>query len=415
MYDDNLNLTRSDTRSDWITTLSPGFTASLIHPRYNLALEYQPAFVYFLHNPQFDNTGQHINFNTTVEFTPRLIFSLDETYRRSDDLAFEEMVETDYERSLRRDTRTTINRNIFSPRIEYRFGSENLIRLYYRNTSHRSEDHAEDDYRENYIESELEYWFNVRNAINLTSHFTKGNFDLDTDILYSVNISARYIRRFTPHFRLFGEYGAGVTDFEERRFFESLDARREFQVGSEEVEDYDLRKFNVGFEWLLPQNLHIEGFVGYYWRQGVGNRDDQGLNALIELEKTAEYFTFNIGWEKGYTADFFSIDDAGFSESWRFFSRISFNYHERLELSFRGSYGYREFTDSREEAGFEADEREDYKYVASTQFIYHIIKNYFFLKDLSLQLRFNHVELDSSLDTQYYINNKFIARITGTF
>jgi hypothetical protein len=414
-YNDNIYLTRSNKRSDWITTVSPGFITSLIHPRLDISLEYEPGFVYFLHNPQHDFTRQEVNFNSTIRITPRLTLSLVEMYLRANEPEFEELLETDYERRIRRDTRITFNRNIFSPQFEYRFGRENLIRLYYRNTSYRSGDHAEDDYRENYFESKLEYWFNIRNGINLLCHYTKGNFDLDTDILYSADITARYIHRFTPHFELYGEYGVGVTDFEERRFFESLDERREFQVDSEDVEDYDLHRFNAGFEWQLPRNFRIEGGIGYFWRQGVGNRDDQGINSLIEIEKTTRNLTVNVRWESGYSANFFAVSDAGFSEYWRLSTDLTYSYREKLEFRCSGSYGYDEYTYGREGVGFVLDEREDYRYAANAAITYHILRSYFFIRDLSLEIEFNHVELDSSFDRDYYINNQWLARITATF
>lgn len=414
-YDDNLFTTRSDTISDWITTVSPGFITSLSHPRFNYKLKYQPGFVYYLHNPELDYDSQEVDFRATIELTSRLTFSFYDRYIRSNQIRFEELSETDYEREVRRTTLTTFNRNIISPKLKYRFGRENFISLYYRNTGYRSGLHSDDDYREQYVESEMEYWFNVRNAINLTCHFLKGNFDLDTDLLSSVDITTRYIRRFTPHFVLYGEYGVGVTDFEERRTFESLTHGREFQVDSQDVEDYDLRKFNLGFVWQLPRNFQIEGFVGYYWRQGVGNRDDQGTNSSIEIEKTTRDFNLNLGWERGYSADFFSISDTGFSESWRLFCDVRYNYHKRLELRFRGSYGFREFTDRREGTGSAAKDREDYRYAARTLLTYHIVRNYFFLRDLSFEMQFNHVELDSSLDTRGYINNQFTVKITATF
>ena len=414
-YDDNIYLTRSNTRSDWITTVSPGFVTSILHPRLNIELEYKPGFVYFLHNPQHDFTRHEVNFNGTLELTPRLTFSLYERYLRDNEPDIEEMVDTDYERSLRRETRFMFNRNIIIPQLEYRFGRENLISFYYRNTGYRSEDHDEDDYRENYFRNEIEYWFNIKNGINLLSHFIKGNFDLDTDMLNSVDITARYMHRLTPHFELYGEYGVGVTDFEERRFFISLDDRRTFQVDSEDVEDYDLRKFNVGFEWLLPRNLRIEGSMGYFWRDGVGNRDDQGINSIFEIEKATRNLTVNLRWESGYSANFFAVSDSGFSEFWRFSSNIIYTYHERLELRLRGSYGYREYTYSREGVGFALEDREDYIYGARTVVTYHILRNYGLLSDLSLKLEFNHVELDSSLDRDYYINNQYVGKLTATF
>jgi len=415
-YDDNLFLTRSDTRSDWITTISPGFTAYLTHPRINAEVEYHPGFVYFLHNPQFDYTSHDLNFNGTIELTPRLTFSLNEIYIRSSEPQFEEFGETDFERSQRNHVRAIFNRNVITPFFEYRFGIENLISLYYRNTNHRSSDPTQDDYRENYVENVIEYWFNIKNAINIRSHFIKGNFDIETDLLYSVDVTARYIHRFTPHFQLYGEYGYGEADFDERRFFQSLDDKREFQVDSEDVEDYDLHKFNFGFEWFLPRNLRIEGSIGYFWSNGKGHsRDDQGINSLFAIEKATENLVVNLQWESGYSANYFALRDSGFARFWEITTNATYNYHEKLEVRLRGSYGYAEYSDVRGEIDITRDKREDYRYVAQTTVIYHILRNYHFLSDLSFEMIFSHIELDSNFDTDYFINNQSMLRIIATF
>lgn len=414
-YTDNLFLSSSNKRSDWITTISPGFAASLSHRRFTIDLQYHPNFVYFLHNPKYDTTGHSLDFKAAIEITPRLIFSLSETYRLANDISYTQMLETDYERDARRDTLDDYNINTIAPQLEYRFGRENLIRLYYRNSRYRSDDPTEDEYRESFIESELEYWFNSKNGINFLFHYTKGNFDLDTDLLNSVNISTRYMYRFTRQFELYGDYSVGVSDFEDTRFFEGLDERRVFQTESEDFEDYDLRKFNVGFEWQLKRNLEIEGSIGYYWRQGVGNRDDEGISSLFQIEKSTRNLTVNLKWESGYTARYFSLDDSGSSEFWSLSTNATYNYHKKLEFSFRGSYGYDDYTDFRERREFARERREEYIYRADTSITYHIVENYGFLSDLSLEMLFNHTEQDSTSDDDRYIRNQYIARITATF
>ena len=415
VYNDNIFTTRSDTRSDWITTLSPGFITSLLHPRFNYTLEYRPGIVYYLHHPENDYTSQEVNFKGIIELTPRLTLSLYERYIRSINSLVTELEETDYERSLRRRTLIMFNRNIISSQLKYRFGRDNLISLYYRNTNYRSGDPLENDYVESYCKSEMEYWFNVRNALNLKTHFTKGNFDFtNTDLLYSVDITVRYIRRFTPHFDLYGEYGAGVADFEERRYFMSLDRRREVQVDSQDVEDYDLRKFNLGFEWQLPQNFHIEGSIGYFWRSGKGSRDDQGITSLFEIDKSLEDLTLSLTWESGYSASYFAVRDSGFTEFWRIKTDLAYNYHDILEFRCHGSYGYREYTFGRG-TGSAITKREDYQYMYNISLNYHILRNYGLLRDLSFKMQFSHVELDSSVDYNYYITNQFTANITATF
>jgi len=413
-YDDNINLTRSNTRSDWITTVSPGITTSLANPRYNADLTYQPGFVYFLHNPQYDYTSHQLNFAGSIKLNPYFTFSLDENYLRSNEPEFEEMVDTDYERNLRRDSRFIFNRNIIAPKLEYRFGRENLLTLYYRNTGFKSEDPGEDDYRENFIEAEWEQWFDARNGITVLGHFIKGNFDIDTDLLHSIDITPRYRHRFTRHFELYGEYGYGTSDFEERRLYTVLENGRELQTGLEDNEDYDIQKFNAGFEWQLPQNLRLLGSMGYFWRDGEADSDEQGVTSLFTIEKTTRNFLFNLGWESGYSANYFAIRDDGFNKYWEVSAGATYTYHQNLELRARGAYGFEDYTSERGNDVTDED-REDYRYQALIQATYHILRNYGFMSDLAVEFLFNHRERDSDLDSEYYINNQTIARITATF
>ena len=414
-YNDNIFYARSDTRSDWITTISPGFITSLSHPRFYYKLEYKPGFVYYLHNPVNDYDSQKVNFNATIELTSRLTFSFYEHYSRSNQILFEELSETDYEREVRRRTLATYNRNIISPKLEYSFGRENSISFLYRNTGYKSSNPFDDDQREQYVENRIKYWFNIKNGINFLFHFTKGNFDIEPDLLHSIDITARYIRRFTPHFELYGEYGYGETDFEDRRFFQDLDDRREFQVESEDKDDYDLQKINIGFDWVFPWNVSMKGSIGYYWRNGVGNSDDQGINSLFKINKSTKNIFVDLKWESGSSANFFALRDSGFTEFWRISNTLTYRYHERLEFKIRSSYGYREYLDDRGDIVPRRKNREEYRYDTKTLITYHMLQNYGFLKNLSLEFEFNYSENDSNRDFDYYINRSYTGRIIATF
>ncbi|MBN2376138.1 MAG: hypothetical protein JXD22_07050 [Sedimentisphaerales bacterium] len=420
-YDDNIFLTSSNKRSDWITSISPGFITSLTDPRINFTLEYHPDLLYYLHNPEFDSTGHTLNFTTSAELTSRLTFSLDETYTRSNIASLEEFADTDYERDARRDAREIFNRNVVVPRLEYRFGTDNSVRLYYRNSCYRSEDPTEDDYRENYGEAQLDYWFNVKNGISLLGHFIKGNFDEDTDLISSLDITARYRYRFSPHVEIYGEYGTGASDFEEERIFLTLENGKRVVERVEDNEDYDLHKFNFGFEWQLPDNLQLEGSLGYFWRYGRGNRDEQGINSLLAIEKAINDVTLHLSWTSGYSANYFAIRDSGFSQFWRVRGDVTYNYQEKLEFRLGGAYGYEEYTDIRTTDPEEAleylaeDGRENYTYSARAGIVYHILRHYGFLEDLSIEFEFRHIENDANTSTDRYISNRSIARATARF
>lgn len=415
-YDDNIFRRRYNITSDLISTVSPGFTASLLHPRFNVELEYKTGFVYFRDNPELDYTEYDFTLDTTVLITPQLTFSLSESFLRSGRIETGDMPETDFERDVLRDSLEPFKRNLVSPQLEYRFGSENLVRLYYRNTDYTTKDPLEDDYTENFLQHELEYWFNAKNGISLLSNFTTGNFTIESDLLYGFNVIPRYRHRFNPRFEVYSEYGAGVADFDRVKIYGPLDGRRRYLISSEDLEDYNINQFRFGFVWQFKPDLQIEGNIGYFWKDGVGGRDDQGILSLLEIEKALRNLTLNLRWESGFIADYFSVRDSGFASFRRVSSDITYTYRERLELRVIGSYGFYDYSDQRDiprEILF--GKREDDRYDASTQLRYHILQSYGFLSDLSLELAFNYSENDSNLLGEYYVNRRYIARITATF
>lgn len=419
-YDDNLYLTSSNTRSDWITRILPGFSTSLLDPRFNLELAYTPAIVYFLHNPEFDYTGHELNFNTTLHLTSQLTYSFEENYIRSNEPDIVEGAETEDERNLRRDTRAIINLNSINSRLNYNFGRENNFNLYYRNTNFRSQDHFEDDFREHYADTTLDYWFNIRNGISLLFKYTKGNFDIQTDLLYAYQIAPRYRFRLNPHFELFSEYAYSETNFEERKIYQALDESRSILIDTEDLADYDLHQFNIGFIWQLLQNLNINGSIGYFWREGVDSRDDDGLISLFSIEQTTQDLIFNLTWESGYNANYFAVRDSGFSKYWTVSASTTYSYRDKLIWTIRGSYSYVDYedirpTDLEEAIGFILDGRDDDRYRFMTRLSYQLLSNFGYLSDLSLEVEYRFAEVDSNLDNSSYTNHQSLGKIIATF
>jgi hypothetical protein len=191
--------------------------------------------------------------------------------------------------------------------------------------------------------------------------------------------------------------------------------------GVADREDYDLHKFNFGFEWQLPDNLLLEGSLGYFWRYGKGDRDEQGINSLLAIEKAINEVTLHLSWTSGYSANYFAIRDSGFSQFWRVRGDITYRYQEKLELRLGGAYGYEEYTDIRttdplEELLYLAEDgRENYTYSARLGVVYHILRHYGFLDDLSIEFEFRHIENDANTSEDRYISNRSIARATARF
>ena len=86
--------------------------------------------------------------------------------------------------------------------------------------------------------------------------------------------------------------------------------------------------------WQVASDLKIESNIGYGWKNGKGDRDDQSILSLIEIEKVTENLTANLRWETGFSEDFFAVRDAGFTKFRRVSTTIAYSYQEKLELGF---------------------------------------------------------------------------------
>ena len=109
-----------------------------------------------------------------------------------------------------------------------------------------------------------------------------------------------------------------------------------------------LHQFRVGFIWQLASDLQIESNIGYGWKNGKGDRDDQTILSLIEIEKITGNLTANIRWETGFAEDFFAVRDAGFIKFRRVSTTIAYSYQEKLECGVLGSFGYYDYSDDRD-------------------------------------------------------------------
>lgn len=404
-YDDNIYLLR-DERSDWITTIYPGFNLSLLQPNATFDLSYSPGFVYYLHNPQEDYTSHIQNFGSSFKINPQLTFSLRESYMRTDQTEFEETLdEEDIEavRLLRREGRSIINRISFTPEIDYRFGEENLVSLSYRNTNSRSEDPEEDDYREQNIDASLACWFNAQNGMSLLFNYGKGNFDIESDLLNSYGVTGRYMHKFTPHLEVYGEGSTELTDFAESEI-RGTPGRTE----REDSEDEDIYRANVGFSYSFSPTMQISGSLGYFWQKGFES-DEDGLNSMVGLTRTTPRTTLSLNWTSGYETEYYTYRDAGSYEYWNFSASGTYNYSSRLIFGLRSSYGYRDYTTDRSDIADPEVGREDYVYRINASASYQLFRH------INLELLFDHEEDDSNITEDSYIVNRVTGRITASY
>jgi len=337
-YNDNINLTARNRIEDFITIISPGIrfstlpraetTGQFLAPsataedRFGLDLDYRLGLVFYAKEEDNNFIGHSGTLSAWYSPDQRLTFRVRDILERSD-----EPRERDYSSGAlpgqlllgtQRD-RATYTRNVFEPSVEYRFGMENVASLNYRYMVYRNQSRTSENSEENFINPRITYRFDVRNSLSLDYSYTVGSFERSSDFTCHL-ATARYTYRFNPRTSAFIDY-----------FFET----RNFDPPSI---DYRIYRPTIGAEHRFSPTLsgRIQG--GYFWQNPARGSTTSGYYYDLGLTKRAERTTYALSFVGGYTEDFFTAENRGFTKYHRALATISHQLGQRLSIGGNTSY-----------------------------------------------------------------------------
>ncbi len=402
-YNSNIDLTPTNRREDYITTVSPGLRISTLprgevtrrqqvptaEQRFGLDFDFNAGFVFYAKEEDNNYTRLSGNVNAWYFFDPRLSLRLRNYLIRSDEIR-----ETDYSATAiqgqtlisRTIRRVPYYRNVFEPSLEYRFGRENIFGLSYRNNIYEIKSRIYEDSMENYVSPRLTYWFNIRNGIALSYGFTAGDFERSPDLIGHA-VTGRYTYRFNPRTSVFGEYAYLLRDFDPPSI------------------DYEVHRPSLGISHAFSRTLSVTVQGGYYWQDPERGPKAEGLFYDVSVTERAERTTYSIALQGGYTEDFFTAENLGFTKYYRGIGRISHQLLERMTVGGFGSYERIKY--SRDTAA--GPRQIDRIFSVGGDAAYRLFRWLTF--SLEASFRENH----SNLDTADYTEYRGIFRITASF
>ena len=181
-------------------------------------------------------------------------------------------------------------RNVLEPSLEYRFGREDLLTLYYRNNYYDNKNElSSEDSRENYLSPRIDYWFDIRNGMTLEYGYTKGEFDRSPDFDGHMG-RARYTYRFDPLTSAFLDYVYLHRDFED--------------PGT----DYDVQNPSIGIAHAFSPTTSGDLQIGWFWYNPKGGDSQNGPSIIANLNTRTQFTTYAISLRGGFREDFFSSD-----------------------------------------------------------------------------------------------------------
>ncbi len=322
--------------ADYITTANPGLRFFSLQPgAYGIDLDVSGGYIYYKKNSDFSYWNALGRLNSWFALTPKLSFVLRDYFLRSDaarEQQFQNLYNAQgqyigstqpdqYLLSTVRGVHAIYLRNVIEPSMEYRFGRENLISLLYRNDTYRNRNPQFEDSMENALNPRLVYWFNIRNGVSLDYRVSLNTYKRSPDQLVNW-VTPRYTYRFSPRTSVFGEYHYEHQDFKSPGI------------------DYDVHNPSVGIQYQFSPTLVGVAQGGYFWQIPKEGLKTQGPYVNVALTQTTPNTVYTLSAQGGYTEDYLTAQNLGFTKTYGVYGTINHQLTQRLSILLVGS-GYR--------------------------------------------------------------------------
>ena len=395
-YNDNIYLTSTDRKSDFITTIYPGIRFSTLPARVTtpgqilqapedpagIDLNYRLGLVFFAREEENDYISHEGTLNTWYTYDRRLTLRLRDYFIRSEEPREREYgagaLEQQYLLGTQRE-RAVYIRNVFEPSVDYRFGPDDRISINYRNNIYQTRSTQSQDSQENFVSPRLTYWFNTRNGIALEYGFTQGDFERSPDFVGHM-ARGRYTYRFNPRTSVFVDYAF---------------TRRDFDPPSI---DYDVNNPSLGFEHAFTPTLTGRIQIGYFWQKPESGTSTDGFSYDVGLTESGERTTYTLSFQGGYREDYFTAENLGFTKYHRAIASITHRLEQRVTLGISGTVERAEYV----------SDRKDWIYSAQGNASFQL------LRWLSLSFEASHRGNDSNVDSAEYKENRVLLRLSAT-
>lgn len=412
IYDNNVNLTPRDKLDDYITNVSLGLRFSTL-PRsettgefqlpsaatikeivkqasYGIYLDILPGYAFYAKHTQQNYFSLNGNLDAWYTWDKKLTFRVRDYVIRSEEPLEQNMSAGALPGQVLLGSqrgRPIYIRNIAQSSLEYRFGREDLISINYLNNVYNNQNPAFQDSREDYINPNMTYWFNIRHGVSLEYGLDLGHFQHHPDLTGNLGMG-RYIYRFNPNTLIFGEYT-----------FQS----REFEKPGEGVAitflDYNIHQPAIGFEHRFSRTLSLRAKVGYFWQVLQGASNQTGPAYDIVITQRTQRTTYTLGAQGGYTEDYYTARNLGFAKYHQVIGTITHQLMEKLSVTVSGRYQRPKFNNG----------QLDNIWGVTTGASYRI------LRWLTLGLDFSYTQDHSNNELNNYTDFQGMFRITATY
>lgn len=373
-YDDNINLSSSNERSDYITVVSPRADLSIRSETRTLEFFYSPGFVRYEKESQDDTVRHDLSLYYKDQLTEHWTFELGETFRRSED-----PIGKFQDEDIDRTTRNMYERNIFDVSLRYIFGPENNVKAGYRHDLLLNEDITLDDVVTHHPFVEFIHRFDEKNSLELEYNYKNEQFSRDDNLKPRENFvrhatGAKYLHRFSPSVETFVSYNFTTWDFKGLK------------------EDNTIHEGSLGYNQSFSKDLSLSLEAGYFLQVFEESEDETGLKYSASMTRNFERGSFSLTGTGGWREDYLLEEQKGIIRYWSASTGLEYQILEAL--AGYGGVSYRTNKD--------LDNRKWNSWQGNLGLKWSFLRWYF------LSLEYTYSQRDDDLDEKDYTDNRFM-------
>ncbi len=291
-YTDNLELDQTNPMEDWITLISPTFTAHLETETGELNFALKPEYSIYAAYPEYNTLRLSSSLSGGKKMSKRMELSFQNTFSRTEEpRAKEEDIEPDETRR----GREPFNTNIAKLAAAYQFSKYGGLTAGYAHTILDNEDPEQEDRQSHNPSTGLVYWAAPNKmGIRLQFSYLRTEFSDDSETLNQRSGSMALILRISEHLEYLFQYGRVYTRF------------------SGDTENYEVDEFMAGVDWKESRTIQVKAGFGFFQQTPESGEGVTGLMANLMFDKSGKHWQARISGDAGYTHSYLESENAAF-------------------------------------------------------------------------------------------------------
>ena len=389
-YTDNLFLSDKNTEHDYITTVSPGFTAEILGKNNGASISYSPSHSFYDRYSEKDSWRHNARFSGWAELSKNTRLDISNSFLRTEDpLTDADIVDSQVEDetvqidNTIRKSRNTYYTNSAAVNLTHKFGETDSFKLGYVHSILENDDETIEDNVMHNPSMGLTYWF-IPGQLGLETNASYRSGELEiSDDFDNWKGSAKLIKSFTRHFKGFVQYAHVYMDYQG------------------DGENYQIYDPSIGIDYTIDKDTHLSFSVGYFYQDRVKSKDESGTSINGELGKSWIFKrgSINLTGSSGYDETYFGAENLGFDIFYQAQCNASYGLTKHISSNISGSYRRDKYVNL-------ATERKDNTSIAGMGLTFQP------LPWMSVGLNYTYRSVDSTLDENDYVENKGLISIT---